>query len=94
MRLSQAAGWRLLAWQQECTSDQDLGPRRPVGKAGGFPKSALSSSWAPSLPTLTWAPGQLDQRLMGDTSDLGTHPFPGGGEGWANGVRPREQVGI
>lgn len=80
VRLSQAAGW-LLAWQQECTSDQDLGPRRPWGKAGGFPKSALSSSRAPSLPALTWAPGQLDQRLMGDTSGPRHSPLPCGGRG-------------
>lgn len=56
VRLSQAAGWRLLAWQQECTSDQDLSPMRPVGKAGGFPKSALSSPRAPQPPNCDMGP--------------------------------------
>lgn len=50
MRPPLATWRRLLVWQQERVSDQDLGPRHPVGKAGGFPKSALRSSRAPQPP--------------------------------------------
>ena len=56
MRPSLATGWWLLVWQQKRVSDQDLGPRHPVGKAGGFPKSALRSSRAPQPPNSDMTP--------------------------------------